>query len=180
MFVCMLAAYCLEDIFRNCNHLYLILFILAFSFATIMSLPLFERLPWSSCFNPISYQFPLRVADHDLEHFEDTILYSRVVSPRLKCYKLNIQGIELTLKESSAICRSVPDTKAHSNIMSILLTYRIFDVMNQTDVNPRYHPRIPFNFNHKCVRRAVFLLTMLTHFSVSWNERLDQCRFECL
>ena len=117
-----------------------------------MSLPLFRRLPWTSCSDPTNHEFPFRINDHDIEDFEDAIFCSRIVSPRLERYKLNVNQIELMLTESSSSTKQSLLTKdAFSNITPILLTYRVFDIMNKGEINPQHHPRLAFNFDHHCV-----------------------------
>jgi hypothetical protein len=153
------------------------LFIFAFTFHFIMSLPILERLPWSSCPEPKSYPFTLRKDEHDINYFEDAIFYSRIISPHLECYQLNILSIEQTLTESSPIAHLVPDHRAHSNVIPILLVYRIFDIMDGRKLNTRHHPRAPFKFNHPCVCHASLLSSVLTCFSVFWNGQLVQTSF---
>lgn len=135
----------------------LVLFIIILLSDVIMSLPLLSRLPWTSCLNPTLHQFDLRKENHDIDLIEEAVFCSRTVSPHLDRYRLNIYNIDQMLTDSSPVAYFIPNNHALSDVTPILLIYRVFDVTNKGEVNPQRYFRLPFKFDHKCVRHTNLL-----------------------
>jgi hypothetical protein len=121
-----------------------------------MSSDLFPQLPWVACKSPVKQEFLLRNEGHDISLVEEAFFEHGIVAPRLQCYNFQIESIGQMVKNSSVVAKLIPDKKAHSNAMPVLLVYRVFDAMedafNWDVANPLHHRRLPFKFNHPCVR----------------------------